>query len=172
MELTGSCHCGQVQFTVTSHTPVPYMKCHCSICRKLQGGDGASINIMGIASTFRVTRGSKTAKAYVAAPEQRDPTSGKVTRAAGATRNFCGECGSHLWAFDERWAENIYPFASAIDTKLPVPTRMCHIMLGSAAEWSDPRQAVYQDPAHQADTFENYPELSIADWHQKYHCTK
>lgn len=34
MELSGSCHCRAVKFTVKSHTPVPYQHCYCesSIC--------------------------------------------------------------------------------------------------------------------------------------------
>ena len=34
MKLNGSCHCGAVKFSVESHTPYPYMRCYCSICRK------------------------------------------------------------------------------------------------------------------------------------------
>ena len=48
MKLEGSCHCRAVKFTVTSHTPYPYMRCYCSICRKTAGGGGFAINIMGI----------------------------------------------------------------------------------------------------------------------------
>jgi hypothetical protein len=36
MLLKGSCHCGAVGFEVESHTPVPYMYCYCTICRKQQ----------------------------------------------------------------------------------------------------------------------------------------
>jgi hypothetical protein len=37
MELSGSCHCGAVRFTVISPTPYPYQACYCSICRKTAG---------------------------------------------------------------------------------------------------------------------------------------
>ena len=47
MKLAGSCHCGAVKFTVVSHTPYPFMRCYCSICRKTGGGGGYAINIMG-----------------------------------------------------------------------------------------------------------------------------
>src|SRR3546814_2581266 len=40
MQLTGSCHCGAVRFTVDSVNPYPYQRCYCSICRKTQGGGG------------------------------------------------------------------------------------------------------------------------------------
>ena len=36
----GSCHCGAVKFSLQSHTPYPYMRCYCSICRKTGGGGG------------------------------------------------------------------------------------------------------------------------------------
>ena len=47
MKLEGSCHCGAVHFTVESHTPYPFLRCYCSICRKTAGGGGYAINIMG-----------------------------------------------------------------------------------------------------------------------------
>jgi len=45
MKLEGSCHCGAVSFSATTHAPHPYMNCYCSICRKLGGGGGYAINI-------------------------------------------------------------------------------------------------------------------------------
>jgi hypothetical protein len=45
MRLEGSCHCRAVQFSVESHGPVPFMHCHCSICRKTAGGGGSAINL-------------------------------------------------------------------------------------------------------------------------------
>ena len=41
--LKGSCRCNAVRFEVESHTPVPFMLCYCSICRKQQGGGGFAI---------------------------------------------------------------------------------------------------------------------------------
>jgi len=35
--LLGSCQCGKVHFSVESETPVPFMFCFCSICRKTGG---------------------------------------------------------------------------------------------------------------------------------------
>ncbi len=40
MRLDGSCHCGAVHFHVESHTPYPFLRCYCSICRKTDGGGG------------------------------------------------------------------------------------------------------------------------------------
>jgi len=52
--LEGSCHCGAVRFSVESHTPVPYMRCYCSVCRKTAGGGGYAINLMAEAETLIV----------------------------------------------------------------------------------------------------------------------
>ncbi len=54
MLLEGSCHCGAVRFSLNSHTPVPYMRCYCSICRKTGGGGGYAINLGGDATTLKV----------------------------------------------------------------------------------------------------------------------
>ena len=50
MLLEGSCRCGAVRFSLDSHTPYPYQRCYCSICRKSAGGGGYAINIMGVAA--------------------------------------------------------------------------------------------------------------------------
>jgi len=54
MRLEGSCRCGAISFSVDSHTPYPYQRCYCSICRKSAGAGGYAINIMGRADTLKV----------------------------------------------------------------------------------------------------------------------
>ena len=117
MRLDGSCHCGAVKFRGDSHTPYPYMRCYCSICRKTQGGGGYAINIMGDAATLKV-RGAMHLTVYrarLAVP------GAKRKRLSSARRHFCAKCGSALWAWDPHWRQWVYPFASAIDTPLPTP---------------------------------------------------
>src|SRR6478735_3714911 len=53
--LKGSCRCGSVHFEVQSHTPVPFMLCYCSICRKQQGGGGYAINLGADSATLKIT---------------------------------------------------------------------------------------------------------------------
>jgi hypothetical protein len=55
MLLKGSCHCRAVKFTVQSSTPVPFMRCYCSICRKTSGGGGYAVNLGADAKTLQVT---------------------------------------------------------------------------------------------------------------------
>ena len=145
MLLKGSCHCGAVRFSVQSETPYPYMYCYCSICRKTAGGGGYAINIMGKACTLKVRGKTKVYRA---------------TR-GGGQRHFCPKCGSALWVWDREWAEWVYPFASAIDTKLPAPKERQHIMLGSKANW------VAVPKGSRERRFREYPREAIIDWHRK-----
>jgi hypothetical protein len=152
--LKGSCHCKAVRFTVRSHTPVPYMHCYCSICRKTAGGSGAAINIMGDADSLKVA-----GKANVAVYRARLSPRAR-TRSPGR-RHFCRRCGSALWVWDPRWPQWVYPFASAIDSKLPAPPERQHIFLGSRASW------VLVPKGPRDKHFREYPRESILDWHRQ-----
>jgi hypothetical protein len=55
----------------------------------------------------------------------------------------------------------VHPHASAIDTALPKPPERVHLMLGSKASWVNP----HVDQRDQS--FDKYPEESIAQWHQR-----
>jgi hypothetical protein len=90
MRLEGSCRCGAIGFTVDSHTPYPYQRCYCSICRKSAGGGGYAINIMGIADTLKVT-GKRALGVWNA------PIDGHK---GSADRYYCKRCGTPLWVSD------------------------------------------------------------------------
>jgi len=76
-------------------------------------------------------------------------------------RRFCRICGSGLWCWDPRWPELAHPFASAVDTALPVPPERTHLMLDSKAGW------VPVDTSPGDRTFPEYPDEAIAQWHQR-----
>jgi hypothetical protein len=157
MKLEGSCHCGAVKFAVVSHTPYPFMRCYCSICRKTAGGGGYAINIMGEAPSLRV-RGKKSVGVYRARIREKAGTRGKLSP---ARRHFCVKCGSALWVWDPHWPEWVYPFASAVDTPLPKPPEEVEMMLHFAAPWAE----IPSGNAHAH--FRGYPDEGIADWHAK-----
>jgi hypothetical protein len=146
MLLKGSCHCGSVRFSVRSETPYPYMWCYCSICRKTAGGGGYAINIMGQADSLKVKGRTRVYRA----------------KREGCERHFCPKCASALWVWDRRWPEWIYPFASAIDTKLPLPPQNQYIFLGSKANWAQVPKKRKGDRR-----FREYPTVAIIDWHRK-----
>lgn len=151
MALSGSCNCGAVSFTVDSHTPHPYMRCYCRACRKTAGGGGFAVNIMAMAETLVVN--GRPHLGEVGIIDDRGA-------AGNARRSFCKKCASMLWNFDPQWTAQIYPFAAAIDTVLPVPPSVCHIMQDYKAAWIVP-------DIRDGDTvFARYPDQSIEDWHR------
>ena len=156
MTLEGSCHCGAVRFSVESHTPQPYQRCYCSICRKTGGGGGYAINIMGAADTLKVD-GADAIGVFHARLHDANGTE----RLSSGERNYCDRCGTALWVFDPAWPELVHPFASAIDTDLPTPPESVHLMLKYKASWVEPQIG----PDDQ--TFELYPTESIEDWHKR-----
>ncbi len=153
-QLEGSCHCGAVRFTVKSHTPQPYMRCYCSICRKTAGGGGYAINLMAEADSLKL-RGRKDVTVYRARG-----TASEGDRKSSARRHFCKHCATALFITDPRWPAWIYPFASAIDTPLPAPAERAHIMLADKAPWV----AVARGARDKR--FQDYPDQSIEDWHR------
>lgn len=156
MKLEGSCRCGAVSFTIESHTPHPYQRCYCRICRKTAGGGGYAINIMGDAATLDV-RGEDDIAIYRAEIE-RDG----VCKTSSGRRHFCAKCAAALWMSSPDWPDLAHPFASAIDTDLPVPPENTHLMLKYKASWVVP-QVGENDQC-----FEIYPEDSIEFWHKSH----
>ena len=152
MRLEGSCRCGAVSFNCEAYAPVPYMRCYCSICRKTGGGGGYAINLGAHADSLEV-RGAENLSVFQAVIDG---------RTSDAERRFCSSCGSALWVRDPRWPDLVHPFASAIDTALPIPPQTVHIMLADKPDWviADIRDG---DLAH-----DGYPELSLRDWHDSH----
>ena len=157
MKLEGSCHCGSVSFTVSSAHPYPFNRCYCSICRKTAGGGGYAINLGADFDTLEV-EGEDSISVYRALI--RDPASGERRESPGQ-RHFCKHCASALWQWDPRWPQLVHPFASAIDTDLPLPPQHTHMMLNSKAAW------VEVNAGPEDDLFDEYPEESLADWHRR-----
>ena len=155
MLLEGSCHCRAVRFTIESHTPQPFMWCYCSLCRKVGGGGGYAINIMGDAGTLNIT--GKASLADYRVKKQ----AGESDNLSTTHRYFCRDCGTMLWAANERHAEWVYPFASAIDTPLPEPSERVHMMLDFKAPWVTVAQQG-KDVC-----FDQYPQESIEGWHRQ-----
>ena len=156
MQLQGSCHCKAVSFTVESQHFYPYQRCYCSICRKTQGGGGYAINLGADASTMKIS-GKDALSVYHAKMREDD---GTETTSSGE-RNFCKHCGSALWLFSPEYPDLIHPFASCIDSTLPVAPEHTHLLLDSKAAWVE----VQAGPKDKC--FDHYPEESIAEWHER-----
>ena len=154
--LEGSCRCGAVHFSVKSHAPYPYQLCYCSICRKTAGGGGFAINLHAQNQSLKV-RGRKAIGLFCAKIEDEIGH----CRISTGQRHFCKTCGTALWLYDPEWRDLVHPFASAIDTKLPVPPSKVHLMLKFKPSWVKP------DIGRGDRKFQKYPELSIEEWHRR-----
>jgi hypothetical protein len=158
MLIEGSCRCGSVRYTVASHTPYPYQLCYCSICRKTAGGGGFAINLMGDVSALEV-KGRRSVGIYRATIC--DDDGGNCSVSTGE-RNFCRKCAAALWLFDPEWPDLMHPFASSVDTALPVPPVRTHLMLRYKPDWVVP--VIGPNDL----TFELYPKESIEQWHKRH----
>ena len=158
MKIEGSCYCGAVSYSATSHTPYPYMHCYCSFCRKTGGSGGYGINIMAEAKSLSVN-GEEYLEYHHGM--EHDPDTDELKENENK-RFFCRQCGSPLWAHDPRWSEWIYPFASNINTPLPKPPEIVHIMLDFAVPWV----VVPSGEGHRH--FQRYPDESIEQWHKRH----
>jgi len=157
VKLDGSCHCQAVKFSLQAKHPYPFNICYCSICRKTAGSGGYAINLSGDFGSLKI-QGNEHVSIYQA--KQVEETT-KETAESPMQRSFCKICGSHLWCWDPRWADLVHPHAGAIDTELPHPPEHTHLMLGSKPAW-------VPIPISQNDkSFDEYPDESIAAWHER-----
>lgn len=154
LRLEGGCRCAAVRFAFDSHAPQPYQLCYCGICRKTAGGGGFAINLLASMPSLTV-EGSETLAVYRAVIE----TDAGCKTSTGE-RHFCSRCASALWLYDPSWPDLVHPFASAVDTPLPIPPERVHMMIGSKADWVEPQIG----PRDRC--FDTYPEESIEDWHK------
>ena len=155
--LEGSCRCGAVRFRCDSHTPQPYQRCYCSICRKTAGGGGYAVNLGADARTLQVEADGDAKRVFHAEIRGDDG----ACRLSAAERHFCARCATALWLFSPEWPELVHPFASAIDSPLPTPPASVHLMLRFKPSWVQP-----QIGAGDA-CFDLHPEESIDDWHRR-----
>lgn len=162
MLLKGSCHCGAVKFAVSSPHPYPFNLCYCAVCRKTAGSGGYAINLSAEFKTLKV-EGEDHICTYRAKLPVADA---RESQESLAERKFCGTCGSALWLWDPRWPDLVHPHASIIDSELPVPPERTHLMLASKASWAEPQIAELDQ------TFDDYPDESIADWHERLSLVK
>ena len=129
--------------------------CYCTICRKTAGGGGYAINLGADSRTLAIEDRSAIGIYRAEIADEH----GACTTSEGE-RNFCTRCATALWLYDPRWPTLLHPFASAIDTPLPVPPSRTHILLGSKAAWVVPR--IEPDDL----VFDAYFDQSIDEWHE------
>lgn len=114
----GSCLCGAVQFRIQGEL-APIQICHCSQCRKAQGGPFAS-NIPVAQSAFELLSGSDQLRAFESSP--------------GKQRVFCGNCGSPLYSHTEKLPGVLRIRAGTLDGELATRPD-AHSFVANKANW-------------------------------------
>ena len=116
--LTGSCHCGAVQYEIKGEV-YGFKHCHCWTCRKLHGtvfGSSALTSAQG----FTVTSGEASLERYESSP--------------GKRRCFCTHCGSHIFAYYEADPSVIVLRLGTVDN-FPAQRPQAHIWVSQKALW-------------------------------------
>lgn len=157
MKLEGSCHCQKIKFSCESSEPVPFLKCYCSICRKLNGSSGYGINLGADFGSMKLS-GEEAIDVYQAKTKTHYSAagSGKISG-----RHFCRYCSSGLWNWDAQWPELFHPYPSIIDSELPKAPTNTHIMLNYKAGW------VQLHELNSDKKFDEYPDESLNQWHAR-----
>ena len=115
---TGSCLCGGVAFRIECELDSIQI-CHCSQCRKAQGGPFAT-NIPVPEAEFFFATGADLLKAFESSP--------------GKQRVFCGQCGSPIYSKKDRLPGVVRVRAGLINEPLSVLPES-HAYVGSKANW-------------------------------------
>jgi hypothetical protein len=118
---------------------------------------------MGEYDTFRIEQGNEFVKIYQArilSTTENEKSDDTTVTLSNHKRHFCCECGSYLWAYDDRYPQWIYPFASCIDTALPKVDEQVHMMIDFKLDHVD------IPTGEHVRVYNRYPELSIEQWHK------
>jgi hypothetical protein len=99
LPLTGGCGCGAVRFEVDA-PPVSALYCHCTRCQR-RTGTAAAASARVAPGSVRVVRGEEHVRRWM--PE------------GGLAKDFCGECGSALFASDPESGEMVVVRFGAFD---------------------------------------------------------
>jgi hypothetical protein len=114
----GGCYCGAVRFEVTLPTRF-CAHCHCDNCRGAHGA--AFVTWAGYPDAqFRLTAGEDVLRRY--------------ETETGATRSFCGRCGTTLLYQSPRWAGEVHVARNNIEgdiDRLPG----AHVYVDHGASW-------------------------------------
>ena len=116
--LTGSCHCGAVQYEIKGEV-YGFKHCHCHTCRKIHGtvfGSSALTSAQG----FTVTVGEATLERYESSP--------------GKRRCFCKRCGSHVFAYYDDDPSVIVLRLGTVDN-FPAQRPLAHIWVSHKVPW-------------------------------------
>ena len=113
---TGGCHCGAVRYSAAGevkHSGV----CHCETCRRTTGG--LTTAWVAFSSAELAIEG--------------EPAS--YASSEGVERQFCGQCGTSLFYFNEAMMPGVVDILTAtLDDPENYPPQL-HVQMGDALPW-------------------------------------
>jgi hypothetical protein len=121
MKVTGSCHCGSIEFEAKVDTQ-KVMICHCNDCQKLSGTTFRTV-VMSEVNGFNCIKGK--AKEYIKTAESGNK------RAQG----FCEHCGSALYATNESHTDRIYGIRVGVIDQRQELIPSSQIWCNASLEW-------------------------------------
>lgn len=116
----GGCLCGGVRFEITGEIQ-DIIYCHCSQCRKAQGGAFAANGYVD-ADAFIFTAGEGELTGYESSP--------------GQTKYFCKHCGSPILSRTESRPDKVRVRLGTIESDI-VERPVGHIFVTSRANWEE-----------------------------------
>jgi hypothetical protein len=122
--IKGACYCGAVRFRLTPPSKF-CAHCHCQNCRRAHGA--AFVTYTGFAKQQVAIEGAEHLVRY-----ETD---------TGATRSFCGRCGSTLFYEGPRWPDEVHvALANVLD---PLDRRPgAHVYVDHKADWIEIRDGL------------------------------
>ena len=115
---TGGCLCGAVRYRIGA-PPLWVAHCHCSMCRRAQGA--GFVTWFGVAAeSFVLETGADVLSRHESSP--------------GATRSFCGRCGSPLLFQSNRWPGETHVTLASLDDPSGLEPQ-AHAYWDSRAGW-------------------------------------
>ena len=118
LPLTGGCGCGAVRFEIDAPL-VSALYCHCTRCQR-RSGTAAAASARVAAGSLRIVRGEEHLRRWT--PE------------GGLAKEFCGECGSALFASDPESGEVMVVRFGAFDAD-PGMRPAARQFVADAAAW-------------------------------------
>jgi len=118
----GSCHCGKVKYEILGELKF-IAHDHCGICRKISGGTFTTwCGVNSEKEQFRVISGESELSTYHSS--------------ANGSRQFCKNCGSHLFFRSPKWKGEVHFTRASIDEDLKTKPS-AHVYFSDRANWYD-----------------------------------
>lgn len=128
--IQGGCLCGAIRYAIHEEL-APIQVCHCSQCRKAQGGPFAT-NIPVHQAAFEILSGEALIQRYESTP--------------GKYRCFCRTCGSPLYSQRTSVPDVLRLRAGTLDGEIAARPAF-HAYVGTKANWWQLADALPKHPA-------------------------